>query len=704
MKRKLFSLLVLLMTAVTGAWADATIAKLWVGNSEEVKSEGTITGTGATEGTASVAIENGSMVLTLNDFKFNGCGHNDSGIYYQSDANGNTPLIIKIEGDNEITLPGAEKSLYGFYLYGGNGDHVFTITGSGSLTVTVGDGNLSNGIFVQQADLVLAGGTVTANAGSAGAEFKSLGVSVPQGTLTIDGGTLKASGSTTSASRGINVNNNVTIKSGELEAYGYSKGIKNSGGDALVFAEGVTPTLFKAGDNETSATDVSKYEGQKYLHVVCTGGDEPAAPTGDGVNYALSVGTNEHGTVKFFVNETEVNTAAEGQTVTVEITPATGYAVDEATGKWYAAVANSRRIPAGGSPEIDLLSDITLTAGDVDETTGAATYTFTMERANAELSVTYKHRHIWDYSVEGDTLIATCQNLSGDCDVVITKTGIALPEEVIYGNNNEAAIDLTTFNEKLAGEGVAELVSISYKGTLLNGGATYGPTATVPTLPGDYTVTITVKAGDNNYVVSNDFTLEQKAMVGEMIVPIDNCVYNGQFQEPTVVVKDGDKVLTIGTDYLLGFDDNVNAGLGIVMVHGVGNYKGTTYATFNILDKELTADMIEAIADQSYTGQAIEPAVVVKDGETVLEEGRDYSVTYENNVEVGTATVIVTAWTSGNYRGEVKATFNIVGTTGISAANSQQPTANRYYDLGGRKAKATSKGVVIVDGKKVVIK
>ena len=110
---------------------------------------------------------------------------------------------------------------------------------------------------------------------------------------------------------------------------------------------------------------------------------------------------------------------------------------------------------------------------------------------------------------------------------MITKTGIALPEEVIYGNNNEAAIDLTTFNEKLAGEGEAELVSISYKGTLLNGGATYGPTATVPTLPGDYTVTIKVSAGGNEHTVSKGFTLEQKTMVGEMIVPIDNCVYNG---------------------------------------------------------------------------------------------------------------------------------------------------------------------------------
>ncbi len=415
--------------------------------------------------------------------------------------------------------------------------------------------------------------------------------------------------------------------------------------------------------------------------------------------YALTAVT-EHGTVTFKVGENTVTTAKEGDVVTVSVEPATGYAVKEVSGKWYAAEANSRRIQAE-SPEIDLLSDITLTPDNSLENT----WSFTMERADVQISVSYKHRHIWDFSVvDGNILKAVCQNQSGDCDVVITKTGIALLEEVIYGNNNEAAIDLTTFNEALGGEGEAELVSISYEGTLLNGGATYGPTATVPTLPGDYTVTIKVKAGGNDYEVETDFKLEQKTMVGEMIVPIDNCIYNGQFQEPTVVVKDGDKVLTIGTDYLLGFDDNVNAGLGIVMVHGIGNYKGTAYATFNLLDKELTADMIEAIADQSYTGQAIEPAVVVKDGETVLEEGRDYSVTYENNVEVGTATVTVTAWTSGNYRGEVKATFNIVGTTGILAVGSSPADTTVRYDLSGRKAKATSKGVVIVDGKKVVIK
>jgi len=440
----------------------------------------------------------------------------------------------------------------------------------------------------------------------------------------------------------------------------------------------------------------------------------------DAPAYALTVGTNEHGTVTFKVGENAVTSAKEGDQVTVTVTPNKGYAVDEATGKWYAAVANSRRIPAGGSPEIDLLSDITLTAGDVDETTGAATYTFTMERANAQINVTYKHRHVWDFSVvDGNILKAVCQNQSGDCDIEVETTEIALPEELVYGVDCEASVDLETFNAALGGEAEAELVSAVYTGTLLNGGDVYGPTTEVPTLPGDYVVTVTVSAGGQNYVFSRQYTLNQKVIDNMMIQPIADCVYDGQLQSPDIVVKYGDRVLTLGTDYVVRYSENVNAGVGIVTVYGLENYAGVCNGTFNILPKELSADMIEAIADQSYTGQAIEPALVVKytdnlvDGRIyTLEPGRDYTVTYENNVAVGTATVIVKAGTSGNYRGEVKATFNIVGTTAILAVGGSPAGTTVRYTLSGRKINGQwsmvngqlKKGIVIVDGKKVVVK
>ena len=435
-------------------------------------------------------------------------------------------------------------------------------------------------------------------------------------------------------------------------------------------------------------------------------------------NLTKTEGAVAHGTVQFNVGEGEnlqehVTTAKEGDKVTVIITPSTGYSVDEATGKWYAAVANSRRIPAGGSPEIGLLSDITLTFVSEDETTGVQTYTFEMARANVQFDVTYKHRHIWDFSVspEGTQLIATCQNQSGDCDNPTEITEIALPEELVYGVDCEAGVDLEAFNAALGGEAEAELKSVTYTGTLLNGGDVYGPTTEVPTLPGEYTVTVTVSAGGQDYVFSRQYTLNQKVIDNLMIQPIADCVYDGQVQSPDVVVKYGDIVLTLGTDYVVRYSENVNAGVGTVAVYGIENYAGVSYGTFNILKKELTADMIEVIADQSYTGQAVEPAVVVKysdnlvDGRVyVLEPGHDYTVSYENNVEVGTATVIVTA-ADGNYSGEIKATFNIVGTTGILAVGSSPANATaKRYDLSGRKAKATKRGVVIIDGKKVVIK
>ena len=67
---------------------------------------------------------------------------------------------------------------------------------------------------------------------------------------------------------------------------------------------------------------------------------------------------------------------------------------------------------------------------------------------------------------------------------------------------------------------------------------------------------------------------------------------------------------------------------------------------------------IEWIADQTWTGSAIEPTVYVMDGETELVLNTDYTVAYSNNVETGTATVTVTG--IGNYGGTATKTFTIV--------------------------------------------
>ena len=75
--------------------------------------------------------------------------------------------------------------------------------------------------------------------------------------------------------------------------------------------------------------------------------------------------------------------------------------------------------------------------------------------------------------------------------------------------------------------------------------------------------------------------------------------------------------------------------------------------------RELQDSWIQPIANQYYTGSAIEPVVTVKDGSTTLTPGTDYTVSYDNNVEVGTANVTITAVNGSDYSGTASSTFVI---------------------------------------------
>ena len=80
---------------------------------------------------------------------------------------------------------------------------------------------------------------------------------------------------------------------------------------------------------------------------------------------------------------------------------------------------------------------------------------------------------------------------------------------------------------------------------------------------------------------------------------------------------------------------------------------------------------VDAITDQTFTGSAIEPVVTVRDGETVLTQGTDYSVAYSDNTAGGTATVTITgladagATAATKYLGTQSTTFNIVQATPV---------------------------------------
>ena len=66
---------------------------------------------------------------------------------------------------------------------------------------------------------------------------------------------------------------------------------------------------------------------------------------------------------------------------------------------------------------------------------------------------------------------------------------------------------------------------------------------------------------------------------------------------------------------------------------------------------------VTGITDKTYDGSAQTQTLVVKYGDETLVEDRDYEVAYYNNIDVGTATVIISG--VGSYTGTIEATFSI---------------------------------------------
>ena len=90
-----------------------------------------------------------------------------------------------------------------------------------------------------------------------------------------------------------------------------------------------------------------------------------------------------------------------------------------------------------------------------------------------------------------------------------------------------------------------------------------------------------------------------------------------------------------------------------------------------------------------YKAAAYEPEVTVKDGSKTLTKGTDYNLTYQNNVNAGTATVTVNF--KGNYQGSTSQTFTITKRRATITPNEQ----TIYYHNGGINSTTSD---VTVDG------
>lgn len=187
----------------------------------------------------------------------------------------------------------------------------------------------------------------------------------------------------------------------------------------------------------------------------------------------------------------------------------------------------------------------------------------------------------------------------------------------------------------------------------------------------DYTLTyennINVGEATAKAVLSGNYTgdilinfniLQAEITEENVAFDVTGFVYNKAEQKPQVSVTVGEYTLIEGQDYSLCFDEDlISTGEKTVTVTGLSNFKGEVNKTYNIASKELTAENVAQIEDEVYTGSEITPEITVTDDEVTLEQDKDYSVVYENNINAGTAVIKVTG--IGNYCGEFEVNFNI---------------------------------------------
>lgn len=189
----------------------------------------------------------------------------------------------------------------------------------------------------------------------------------------------------------------------------------------------------------------------------------------------------------------------------------------------------------------------------------------------------------------------------------------------------------------------------------------------------DQTCTVTITSTNyENITATMTFRPTDKMTVTIDGLTYTDKTYDGSAMEPTGTLKVSDDKVPVselevkyegtdGTNYS-STTAPTDAGTYKVTYKVAGSnadYTGEKEYTFTISPKDVTANMIGAIAAQEYTGSAITPTPEVKDGNATLTAGTDFEFSYNKTTDVSENTATVTITGKGNYTGTASKTFTI---------------------------------------------
>ena len=404
-------------------------------------------------------------------------------------------------------------------------------------------------------------------------------------------------------------------------------------------------------------------------------------------DHAISGYTLEGNTLKV--------TNAQVGTYTVTATPNNNLCTGSAEGTFTVApqrILNLDLVLAGYGKGLNI-ADATITGNGV--TVGAPTW-YEGESAEAasgsfKAATAYKVAVTLTPDANHEFAVGATATLAGKTVDIVDNTAVFTLDETANKDTPTltAPNDITaTYGNTLAkyeliggsatfGEG-NDAIDVAGTFTWANGSQEVGD---VKDSPYYYDVTFTpAKQEDYTTATTQVKVTVNPASISDATVTIDNQVYGEGNPVPTVTL--GDKTLDPDTDYTVTYSEVTGVGTATATITGKGNYTGEVTKNFQITKSISSCEISLRPADDrgyTYNGQEKKPTVTVKDGDKELTQGTDYTVSYDKNINAGTATVTVTAAEGSNYTGSATATFIISPQTVTEATVTVENADNLVY-------------------------
>ena len=136
-------------------------------------------------------------------------------------------------------------------------------------------------------------------------------------------------------------------------------------------------------------------------------------------------------------------------------------------------------------------------------------------------------------------------------------------------------------------------------------------------------------------------------------------IFTGKQIKPKPVVKDGTAKLRKGRDYTVYYSKNIKKGTAKLIITGKGKYGGKKTFSFKIKAADISKVSISGFnAYKKFTGVERKQGVTLKYKGKKLKNDVDFTKNYKNNVNLGTAELIIKG--KGNFTGKLVKKYWIV--------------------------------------------